>query len=251
MNMIDVMGAILLIAGAALLVGLLALGSGAPASRRNRFVGVVGAWFVVVVGLIGAGVFSRPPVMIAQASLGLAVLLPILAGVALLATSRGARELASGIPLPLLIAVHAGRLLGVFFLVLLAAGRLPQSFARSAGWGDITVALAALPVAWAAQRRIAGWRWLALGWNIVGIADLVIALTLGIGSAPRSPLQFIHESPGSAAITTFPWALIPTFFVPVFLLAHLILFRRLLAGEGAVESSWRPTLESGRRRPAA
>jgi hypothetical protein len=41
----------------------------------------------------------------------------------------------------LIVAVHVGRLLGGFFLVLYAEGRLPATFALSAGWGDITIAL--------------------------------------------------------------------------------------------------------------
>jgi hypothetical protein len=41
-------------------------------------------------------------------------------------------------PLAVLVAIHAGRVLGVFFLLLLAAGRLPPTFAMVAGWGDLS-----------------------------------------------------------------------------------------------------------------
>ena len=56
------------------------------------------------------------------------------------------------IPLPALVAVNAIRILGVIFVMLHAAGKLPAPFAPSAGWGDIFVGVTALPVAWAMLR---------------------------------------------------------------------------------------------------
>ena len=61
------------------------------------------------------------------------------------------------------------------------------------------------------------------------MADLLSAVTLGVGSAPGSLVRFIYEAPGSGAITTFPWALIPAFFVPLFLLTHIAIFAELAA----------------------
>jgi hypothetical protein len=93
---------------------------------------------------------------------------------------------------------------GVFTHVGPATGRLPPTFALTAGWGDIFVAATALPLAWAIHRRAAGWRPLALAWNAVAALDLVVAVSLGIGSAPDSPVRFIFESPDSGAATTLP-----------------------------------------------
>jgi hypothetical protein len=55
------------------------------------------------------------------------------------------------------VAVNVGRVLGAFFVVLLAEGRLPRTFATSAGWGDIAVVVLAVPMAFAVHRRTAGW----------------------------------------------------------------------------------------------
>ncbi len=112
--------------------------------------------------------------------------------------------------------------------MLYAAGRLAPTFALAAGWGDIAVATAAPLVAWAIHRRAAGWRGLALAWNTLGFADLVTAVTLGVGSAAGSPIRFIHEAAGSNIMSSLPWMLIPGFMVPLYLLMHLAIFDRLL-----------------------
>ena len=106
-------------------------------------------------------------------------------------------------------------------------GRLPATFARGAGWGDIAVALLAVPVAWMAARSAPYWRPVTLVCNIVGFVDLITAVTLGVGSTAGSPIQFIVEDAVPGTIATLPWALIPTFLVPIYLLAHLALFARL------------------------
>ena len=187
---------------------------------------VDGAWLAVVTGLAAAGVFSaasRTP------AIGAAVLAPVVIGVAVAGRVSALRTLALGIPLPVLVGVHVGRLLGAFFLVLLAEGRLPPTFALSAGWGDIAVAALAVPLAWAIHRRVAGWQALTLAWNSIGFLDLVTAVTLGVGSAPGSPLRFIFESPASSTMGSLPWLLIPGFLVPLYLLTHLAIFAQLFA----------------------
>src|SRR6185295_4222099 len=98
------------------------------------------------------------------------------------------------------------------------AGRLPSTFANSAGWGDVATGALALPVVWAIRHRVSGWKWFAGAWNVLGLADLASAVTLGVGSAPGSLVRFIFETPGSGAIVAFPWVLVPAFFVPLYML---------------------------------
>jgi hypothetical protein len=45
-------------------------------------------------------------------------------------------EQAFGFPPPLLIGLNAGRVFGVFFLLLAATGRMGGPFPFSAGWGE-------------------------------------------------------------------------------------------------------------------
>jgi hypothetical protein len=63
-------------------------------------------------------------------------------------------------------------------------------------------------------------------WNVLGVADLVIAVFLGATSLP-GPIQIFHEPQNSAIMSTVPWILIPCFLVPAFLFLHLCTLYRL------------------------
>src|SRR5262245_15011123 len=192
MAMLDTLGAITLVGGAVLTwVLLIRAGSPDPAVRR-KVATRVALWFAVVavagaLGVFGAQRFGTP-------FIGLAVVLPVVGGVVLGRRIPAFHSRLISMPLALLIALNVGRLLGVYFLLLYSAGRLPYTFAHSAGWGDIAVALLAIPVAMAAHRKIAGWQAIVLAWNVLGFADLIAAVTLGVGSS-NSPLRFISELP--------------------------------------------------------
>ena len=227
--MLDILGGLTLTALAILGVSALIVAGVRDGAGRIRLALFAAAWFVGIAGLAAAGVFSR----LAGAgtlAIGAAVAAPILAGVIAFARSRSARAFALGVPLAVLVGINVGRILGAFFLALHSAGRLPPTFALTAGWGDIFVGAAAVPLAWAIHRRSPGWRALALGWNALGLLDLVTAVSLGVGSAAGSPLRFIFETPDSGAIVTLPWAMIPGFLVPVFMLVHLTVFAQLAVG---------------------
>ena len=131
------------------------------------------------------------------------------------------------VPVALLIGVNTIRILGVVFLVLHAAGRLPGPFAPVAGWGDIFVGLAAGPLAWWAHKKPLPARPAVWAWNVFGLVDLVAAVSLGATSAP-GPLRLIFAEPGTAMMSTLPWLLIPGFLVPLLACTHLAIFYRLV-----------------------
>jgi membrane protein implicated in regulation of membrane protease activity len=54
-------------------------------------------------------------------------------------------------------------------------------------------------------------------WQLLGIADLVTAVSVGTTAALISP-----QGPSMAPMTVLPLSLIPTFFVPLFLILHVI-----------------------------
>jgi len=232
--MLDLVGTILLTALAVVMVAALAPSRGAPGVNRTRLGVVLAAWFVVAATLGLAGAFTSPALPVGAAT-GIAVFLPVIVGSVILARTNGLR-----IPLVTLVGVHAGRLLGVNFLVLNAVGRLPWTFAHSAGWGDIVAGALAIPVALAVQRQVPGWKWITGIWNVIGMADLLAAVTLAVGSTPGSPLRFIYEAPGSRTLATMPWTMVPAFFVPLFLLAHIAVFQRLAASAHTRPDAPRP-----------
>jgi hypothetical protein len=234
--MLDILGTVLLTALGAFLVKMLMPAREGHGVTRGRLALGLSAWFVLAAVLAMAGAFASPALPVGVA-LTIAVFVPVLAGAAIVV-----RTMSHGIPLTALVGVHVGRILGAAFLMLYAAGRVPYTFAHSAGWGDITVGMLAIPMLWVVRNRPAGWRWMTAAWNALGMADLLAAVTLAVGSAPGSLVRFNFEAPGSGAIAMFPWALIPAFFVPVFLLTHIGVFALLASpARAGAEREERPT----------
>jgi hypothetical protein len=110
---------------------------------------------------------------------------------------------------------HVFRVAGVAFLITMALGHLPAVFALPAGLGDITTGLvaAALLLRPGGRPGRRAFLWL----NGFGLADLVVALTLGALTA----YQLIDASPAGSAISTLPLALVPTAEVPLLIALHL------------------------------
>jgi hypothetical protein len=232
MAMLDILGSIEITASAAVIVTTTVLAyPGGPATRWRLAFGFV-AWAILVAALAGYEAF-HPDKGIGTIGLGLAFALPLLAMVLL---ARGSAERFSAVlsmPLTVIIAVHWVRVFGINFLLLQDAGRLPAPFAPTAGWGDILVGLAALPVAWAIKTEMAGWRPLAVIFSAFGALDLVTAVTLGVLSAPDLPIRLFTGGPDTTMMITLPWMLIPAFIVPILLMLHvtaLVQLARLPAG---------------------
>ncbi len=68
-------------------------------------------------------------------------------------------------------------------------------------------------------------------WNLVGALDLVVAMSLGLLSAPGTPFRLFTDGPGSSAMTALPWILIPAILVPVYLLIHRTIAAKLRASQ--------------------
>jgi len=116
--------------------------------------------------------------------------------------------------------VQIGRVLGASLLVALGMGLFHASFAIPAGVGDLLVGLTA-PLAFIALRRGALLGWVdGITWNILGLTDLVYAVTEALISGRSG-----FNTPLSAG---FPWMLIPTVGVPIFAAIHLVTITLLL-----------------------
>lgn len=112
---------------------------------------------------------------------------------------------------------HTWRIGGFIFLISYAFGVLPGVFALPAGLGDIaigaTASLGALKFANPDHRK--GF----IVWQLLGVSDLVIAVTLGTTAALINP----HGVP-TDALAVLPLSLIPTFIVPLLLILHIIIY---------------------------
>ena len=222
---IDLIGSVELTASAAIMIAALSIGFGSTAAARTRIAAWLTAWFVVVVILAATRALYYEGGLGAP-GLGVAVALPIAVLCIVVARTQALREEFHRVPLWLLVGVHVVRMLGIIFIILYTAGRLPAPFASAAGWGDIFVGATALPVAWFAYRRPTNVRSMIWIWNVIGIADLINAVGLGVISSP-GPQRLIFAEPSSAIMATLPWLLIPGFLVPLLFAVHIGIFIRL------------------------
>jgi hypothetical protein len=176
----------------------------------------LGAWLLLatLVSASGALRAARPPlpqVLIAVLVAGL-----LLVGL----VPAGARRWLRSIPLARLVAIHLTRFVGVYFLVLYGAGRLPYEFAVPGGIGDVVAACGAL---YLLARAAAGDapRALLVAWNAFGLLDILFV----VATAGRMALA----RPGSMTeLFGLPLALLPTFVVPLIIFSHVVIFWRVL-----------------------
>jgi hypothetical protein len=129
------------------------------------------------------------------------------------------------------------RVVGVVFLVAFAMGRLPAVFALPAGLGDLAVGIAAPFIA----RRLArGDRSGAFWFNVLGLTDLVVAVSLGF-LAGLQPHRILAVSPSTVDLGLLPLVLIPTAAVPLAAALHLASLPRLRRSESAAAEPARAT----------
>jgi hypothetical protein len=245
--MFEILSTIGLTVSASIAVSFLALAMAETPRGRLTVAGALAGWFALVL-IIGASGALDPARGLGVPALGLTVALPIVALVGAVLALPSVRNAIVATPLPALVAVNTIRILGVIFVALYAAGKLPAPFAPSAGWGDMIAGVTAALLAWLIALFGARVRPLTLLWNAFGIADLVNAVTLGALSAP-GPLQVFLGPPDSSPMTTLPWLIIPGFLVPILFFIHVVIFRRLLAKAEASDPA-HPWLSGGQAKSA-
>jgi hypothetical protein len=142
-------------------------------------------------------------------------------------SSPALRRAAAEIPLASLVALHAWRLGGFFFLLLQAAGRAAWPFAPVAAIGDMITGLLASCFAIGFARG-GSWRSdLIAAWNGFGLIDLIVAIALAFLSTPGAPFQIFTRVPPLPAFATMPWMMVPVAIVPALIFLHLAIARKL------------------------
>ena len=136
------------------------------------------------------------------------------------------RRWATRVDVRMLVAFHLTRFIGIYFLVLYGRGELPYEFAVIGGWGDIIVAMLAIPLIATGppkgRRRTA-----YLAWNVVGLADILFVVATATRLALADPTSL-------APMLRLPLSLLMTFVVPIVIATHIWLFRRLRKGDDVV-----------------
>jgi hypothetical protein len=143
------------------------------------------------------------------------------------------RTFVLGADLRLITAIQAWRWAGLGFLSLYAHGILPGLFAFPAGLGDMAIGATApwvvlglirLPT-FAASRSYTTW-------NIMGILDLVVAVSLG--TICSGFLPGVTGNVTTSSMAQLPLVLVPAYLVPIFIMLHAaaLLQARQLARSG-------------------
>ena len=215
--------------------GLIALGlwlgleqtSLAPGQRRATWLAIMIpdtlwfaiAWSAAINGVFHSGITPLP-------ALPLAILLPVIIGAPLLLFSKRIGQVLDAMPESWLVALQLYRVFGSWALAAWLGGTLPGVFALPAGIGDVLTGLFALPAAIAVATGTAEGRRAATLWNILGLADFAVAITMGMITSP-GPMQLIVPDVKSIGAGDYPGVLTPAFVVPGSILLHALSLRQL------------------------
>ena len=173
-------------------------------------------WFLGAFAVAASGAMQAPGPFRAAA----AILLPVVIFCGLMGWNAAFRRGIGHLSIRSLILVHLLRFFGFLFLLFNGRGLAPE-WAVPAAWGDIVVAALAGPMAWLATPidRPARW-WSVMAFNLAGIADIIAAPATAV-------LQSLREPASMDAMTRLPLGLVPAFFVPLAICAHIALSLRL------------------------
>jgi len=174
---------------------------------------IIVGWFVLAVTASALHLFENGENRLGL-GVGFAALIPMALFALWFSTSEAFQKFAMSLNPRTLTAIQTWRILGLTFVVLQARGILPGIFAFPAGYGDMAIGATATWVAW--KLANATHRNSFILWQVLGIADLVIAVTLGTTARLLSPASSM------AAMTVLPLSLIPTFVVPLLLILQII-----------------------------
>lgn len=156
---------------------------------------------------------------------GTLMTLPLVAIALGLYGSRAFRGFVESIPLPTLIGSQAYRLGGAIFLWMYSEGLMPPEIGIVAGCADAFIGITAIPLAWAVAKNIGGVRKLAVGWNLIGIADFLVSVSM----VSLSFVGVLAMQPDPVRIGLHPLALISLFQLPLSIAIHLLALRRLIS----------------------
>jgi len=215
-------------------------------TTEKRVKAIVGGamllWLILAVILGANDAFLRAPGALPFPILA-GVLTPIFVFLVAFWTTGPFRDFIMSLDLPFMVGIQAWRFAGLGFIALYAYGILPGLFAWPAGLGDMAIGLTAPLVILALKRKssfVASRFFQA--WNLLGILDLIVAVSLGATSA-------VLGIGISSGIMTFPMGvmplvLVPTFLVPLFIILHLasLLQARRMVTAGRVCNWTEPTL---------
>jgi hypothetical protein len=140
--------------------------------------------------------------------------------------SKRVGQVLDAMPVTWLVALQLYRVFGAWALVAGLHGALPSVFGVPAGIGDMLTGVFAVPAAIAVATGTAQGRKAAIAWNILGLADFAVAITLGVITSPGR-FQLIVPDVLSIGADAYPGVLTPAIVVPSSILLHALSLRQL------------------------
>lgn len=180
---------------------------------------VLALWLTAVV-VLGADHAFMAPRDTPPLALLIGFAAPIVSSVLAFGLSPRFRAWVLGIEPRLLISMQAWRFGGLMFITLYAYGILPGFFAWPAGLGDMAIGATApwMLARWSESAAFGSSRTF-VRWNLLGLLDLFVAMSLGAIGGFLMGDQPVTTAP----MGSLPLVLIPAFLVPVFILMHFAL----------------------------
>jgi hypothetical protein len=193
---------------------------------RTITLGLIAAWFLFALTASALHLFLNPSGRVGI-GVAMAALIPILVFSLWFASSASFRRFAFSLNPSILTLVQSWRILGFTFVLLQAHRILPALFALPAGYGDMFIGMTATFVA----LKLANPRHRStfIAWQILGMADLVMAVGLGTTARLFSP-----NDVSMVPMTVLPLSLVPTFIVPLLFIFHVICVAQALAWKGGL-----------------
>jgi len=132
------------------------------------------------------------------------------------------RSFILGADIRLVAAIQGWRWAGLGFLTLYSYGILPALFALPAGLGDMAIGFTApWMVLKLIKRPLFATDRQFVMWNIFGIVDFVVALSMGtLCSGAFSGITRLIGDVSTSPMARLPLVLIPAFMVPFFMMLH-------------------------------
>ena len=201
-----------------------------PGQRRATWLAVMvpdTLWFAVSWSAAINGAFITGASASQVPLLPLAIFLPLIIGAPLLLLSKRIGQVLDAMPASWLVALQLYRVFGIWAVTAWLRGVLPSEFALPAGIGDLMTGLFAVPAALALAAGTAQGRKAAIAWNILGLVDFAVAITMGMITSPGR-FQLIVPTIQSIGAGAYPDVLTPAFVVPSSILLHALSLRQLL-----------------------
>ena len=145
-------------------------------------------------------------------------------------STAGAR-IALAFPLWILLGAESFRIgVELFLHQLWIDGLIPKMLTFDGANVDVYIGASAALIAWLSTRGRLGMK-LALAWNVLGLLALTNVVIRAVLTSP-GPFNLIHAEVPNRLFGTFPFLLIPGFFVPLAVILHFLAIRALVSKVG-------------------